>query len=134
MGRTEDRKRVRRWNFLHSPILHYAFSSWIEKNNNKNNTLPLGKQTCLTMVWGCAEILPRSNCVCELIQLYKKMNVHATSYRHRLYIYIMLQMLHEKKYVCMYLLTYIPTWKVVQNELKLLNCQNDTTSINTFWW
>ena len=28
------------------------------KNNDKNNTLPLGKQICFTIVWGCAEILP----------------------------------------------------------------------------
>ena len=27
-------------------------------NNDKNNTLPLGKQICFTIVWGCAEILP----------------------------------------------------------------------------
>ena len=28
------------------------------ENNDKNNTLPLGKQICLTIVWGCEEILP----------------------------------------------------------------------------
>ena len=28
------------------------------ENNDKNNTLPLKKQICLTIVWGCAEILP----------------------------------------------------------------------------
>ena len=28
------------------------------ENNDKNNTLPLGKQICFTIVWGCAEILP----------------------------------------------------------------------------
>ena len=28
------------------------------EKNDKNNTLPLGKQICLTIVWGCAEILP----------------------------------------------------------------------------
>ena len=28
------------------------------ENNDKNNTLPLGKQICLTIAWGCAEILP----------------------------------------------------------------------------
>ena len=86
-------------------ILHYAYSSWVEKqwqkqyiaiekthlsynsmglcgnftffgkisaqpqttlciqflgreNNDKNNTSPLGKQICLTIAWGCAEILP----------------------------------------------------------------------------
>ena len=30
------------------------------ENNDKNNTLPLGKQICFTIVWGCAEILPIS--------------------------------------------------------------------------
>ena len=30
------------------------------ENNDKNNTLPLGKQICFTIVWGCAEILPLS--------------------------------------------------------------------------
>ena len=28
------------------------------ENNDKNNRLPLGKQICFTIVWGCAEILP----------------------------------------------------------------------------
>ena len=28
------------------------------ENNEKNNTLPLGKQICFSIVWGCAEILP----------------------------------------------------------------------------
>ena len=28
------------------------------ENNEKNNRLPLGKQICFTIVWGCAEILP----------------------------------------------------------------------------
>ena len=27
--------------------------------DNKNNTLPLGKQIYFTIVWGCAEILPK---------------------------------------------------------------------------
>ena len=55
--------------FPHSPILHYAFSSWIEKtmtktmdrkktDNNKKKNRKLGKQICFTIVWGCAEILP----------------------------------------------------------------------------
>ena len=26
--------------------------------DRENNTLPLGKQICFTLVWGCAEILP----------------------------------------------------------------------------
>ena len=30
------------------------------ENNDKNNTLPLGKQNCFTTVWGCAEILPKT--------------------------------------------------------------------------
>ena len=28
------------------------------ENNDKNNTFPLGKRICFTIVWGCAEILP----------------------------------------------------------------------------
>ena len=28
------------------------------ENKDKNNRLPLGKQICFTIVWGCAEILP----------------------------------------------------------------------------
>ena len=28
------------------------------EKNEKNNTLPSGKQICFTIVWGCAEILP----------------------------------------------------------------------------
>ena len=27
------------------------------ENNDKKNTFPLGKQTCFTVVWSCAEIL-----------------------------------------------------------------------------
>ena len=30
-------------------------------NNDKNNTLPLGKQICFTIVWGCAEMLPKNS-------------------------------------------------------------------------
>ena len=41
--------------FPHSPILHYAFSSWIKKAM----ALSLGKQICFTIEWGCAEILPQ---------------------------------------------------------------------------
>ena len=29
------------------------------ENNNKNNTLPLEKQICFTIVWGCAEIFTK---------------------------------------------------------------------------
>ena len=46
--------------FPHSPVLHYAFGSWIEKTITKNNTLPLVKQICFTIVWGCVEILPEA--------------------------------------------------------------------------
>ena len=28
------------------------------ENNDKKNTSPLGKQTCFTIGWDCAEILP----------------------------------------------------------------------------
>ena len=31
-------------------------------NNDKNNTLPLGKQICFTIVWGCTEALPNVLC------------------------------------------------------------------------
>ena len=30
------------------------------ENNDKNNRLPLGKEICFTVVWGCVEILPNS--------------------------------------------------------------------------
>ena len=46
--------------FALNPMLHYAFSSLDRENNDKNNTLPLGKQICFTLVRGCAEILPRT--------------------------------------------------------------------------
>ena len=29
------------------------------ENNDKNNTLPLGKQICFTIVWGCAQIFTK---------------------------------------------------------------------------
>ena len=29
------------------------------ENNDKNNTFPLEKQICFTIVWSCAEILPK---------------------------------------------------------------------------
>ena len=28
------------------------------ENNDKNNTLSVGKQICFAIVWGCVEILP----------------------------------------------------------------------------
>ena len=44
------------------PILCIQFLN--RENNDKNNTLPLGKQICFTIVWGCAEILPHYLCYC----------------------------------------------------------------------
>ena len=32
--------------------------SVLEQRTDKNNTFPLGKQICFTIVWGCAETLP----------------------------------------------------------------------------
>ena len=37
------------------------------ENTDKNNTLPLGKQICLTIELGYAEILPNSGLVCHLL-------------------------------------------------------------------
>ena len=39
------------------------------KNNDKNNTSPLGKQICFTIVWGYAEILPDSVILQYLFQM-----------------------------------------------------------------
>ena len=36
------------------PTLCIQFLDW--ENNDKNNTLPLGKQICFKIVWDCAEI------------------------------------------------------------------------------
>ena len=37
------------------------------ENSDQNNILPLGKQICFTIVWGCAEILPFfDTCVSKL--------------------------------------------------------------------
>ena len=44
------------------PILCIQFLN--RENNDKNNTLPLGKQICFTIAWGCAEILPHYLCYC----------------------------------------------------------------------
>ena len=38
------------------PTLYIQFLD--RENNDKNNTLPLAKQICFKIVWGCAEILP----------------------------------------------------------------------------
>ena len=46
----------------------YEVSQFFDREkNDKNNTLPLGKQICFTIVWGCAEILP--NIAKELFKL-----------------------------------------------------------------
>ena len=37
------------------------------ENNDKNNTLPLGKQICFTIVWGCTETLP-DQLICSVFQ------------------------------------------------------------------
>ena len=55
--------------FPYSPILHYAFSSWIEKTMTKTNTFPLGKQIYFTIVWGCAEILLSLTVISWLVEL-----------------------------------------------------------------
>ena len=39
-----------------NPTLYIQFLN--RENNDKNITLPLGKQICFTIVWGCVEILP----------------------------------------------------------------------------
>ena len=52
--------------FPHSPILHYAFSSRLEKTIKKNNIIPLGELICFDNSMGlygnftgtCAETLP----------------------------------------------------------------------------
>ena len=41
------------------------------ENNDKNNTLPLGKQTCFTIVWGYAETLPINILVAFLSAKYQ---------------------------------------------------------------
>ena len=38
-----------------------------KENNDKNNTKPLGKQICLTIVWGYAEILSNSHLMWDWI-------------------------------------------------------------------
>ena len=38
------------------PTLYIQFLN--RENNEKNDTSPLGKQICFTIVWGCAETLP----------------------------------------------------------------------------
>ena len=36
------------------------------ENNEKNNTLPLGKQICFTIVWDCEEILLTNHLLYDL--------------------------------------------------------------------
>ena len=40
------------------------------ENNDKNNTLPLGKQICFTILGGCAEILPKILLLLHFTNLY----------------------------------------------------------------
>ena len=40
------------------PHTTLCFQFLDRENNDKNNTLPLGKQICFRAVGGCAEILP----------------------------------------------------------------------------
>ena len=40
------------------PITTLCIRFLDRENNDKNNTLQLGKHFCFTIVWGCAEILP----------------------------------------------------------------------------
>ena len=57
------------------------------ENNDKNNAFPLGKQICFTIVWGCAEILPRLlqtfvheiGCACFVAQLVIAPSLRPTS-------------------------------------------------------
>ena len=43
------------------PTLYIQFLN--KENNDKNNTFPLGKQICFTIVWGCAETLPAAKSI-----------------------------------------------------------------------
>ena len=43
-------------------------------NNDKNNTFPLGKQICFTIVWGCAETLPIS-LISEIFDKYIRIEI-----------------------------------------------------------
>ena len=45
---------------VHKILRYYALCiQFLNRgNNDKNNTFPLGKQICFTIVWGCAETLP----------------------------------------------------------------------------
>ena len=45
--------------FPHSSILHYAFSSWIEKTRTKTIHCHW-ENICFTIIWACAEILLRN--------------------------------------------------------------------------
>ena len=50
--------RVKFPNSLMYPTLCIQFLD--REKNDKNNTFPLRKQICFTIVWGCAEILPKN--------------------------------------------------------------------------
>ena len=62
------------------------FLDW--ENNDKNNRLPLGKQICFTIVWGCAEILPRTDAQItspssQYFPLYSKKKFHGAMFGNR---------------------------------------------------
>ena len=46
------------------------------ENNNKNNTLPLRKQICLTTVWRCAEISPPGDYSSQVKEIHWGTEVH----------------------------------------------------------
>ena len=53
-------KAVRRKDKISAqPHTTLCIQSLDRENNDKNNTLPLGKQICFTIVWGWAEIFPK---------------------------------------------------------------------------
>lgn len=45
--------------FPQSPILHYQFSSWMEKTMTRKDTLPLEKQIRFTIVWAVRKFYPQ---------------------------------------------------------------------------
>ena len=58
---------------------HYSTTVCIQfldrENNDKNNTFPLEKQICFTIVWGCAETLPFNFSADRLAMGISKLNM-----------------------------------------------------------
>ena len=52
------------------------------ENNEKNNTFPLGKQICFTIVWGCAETLPLGGSTYAPGWVYGYIYIYIKSYTH----------------------------------------------------